>query len=171
MRYTRVALAALIVTLGLGLMLAVEAQTVIVGGAKGKKAAPAGAKGPAVDLKAGLVAQSKLDEKTIEKVLKALGPAVSEQLRAGRQIELPGVGTLQVVRVTEYKDIDANGRPIIMPAKNYIEYVPTTKMNDDANSAGAKPARTVEGYDFRVNPNADPGMKTPYTRTPGTRIR
>jgi nucleoid DNA-binding protein len=158
-------LAALTATLSLGLMLGVEAQT--VGGAKGKKTA---AKGTPTDLKAGLMAQTKLDEKTIEKVLKALGPAVSEQLRAGRQIEFPGVGTLQVVRVTEYKDL-VNGRPAMMPAKNYIEYVPTTKMNDDANSSGAKPARVVDGYEYRVNPNAQPGMKTPYTRTPGTRIR
>ncbi|MFO0843542.1 MAG: hypothetical protein U0797_14255 [Gemmataceae bacterium] len=74
------------------------------------------------------------------------------------------------MRVTEYKDL-VNGRPAMMPAKNFIEYVPTDKMSEDANAAGAKPARVVDGYEFRVNPNANPGMKTPYTRTSGTRIR
>lgn len=167
MRYTKLSLAALAATLGLGLMLAAQAQNVVVGG-KGKAVRPSG---PAANLKAGLAAYAKVDEKTVEKLLKALGPAISDQLRAGRQIELPDVGTLQVVRVNEYKDLGPNGQPVMVPARNYIEFVPTTKMTADANSPGATPARVVDGYEFRINPNSDPGIKTRYTRTSGTRIR
>src|SRR5262249_47828655 len=124
----------------------------------------------AANLKSGIAARTKLKEADVEKMLKALGPVLSEQIRAGREIELPGIGTLRVVRVNEYRDL-VNGRPGTIPARNYVEFTPAAKLNNDANAAGAKPSRTVEGYDFRVNPNADPGQKMPNTRTPSTRIR
>ena len=166
MRTTRSALAALTATLALGLWLHADAQTTSGGKAKPKEKKAA----PVTDLKTGLMAATKYEDKTIEKVLKAFGPAFTDLINSGKSVEIPGVGTFQVVRVTEYKDL-AGGRPVVVPAKNYIEFVPEQKLNDAANSAGAKPARTVEGYDFRINPNADPGMKSPYTRNPGTRIR
>jgi nucleoid DNA-binding protein len=158
MRYAKRALAGLAVILALGLIVTAEAQV-----AGGKKTTPA-------NLKAGIVAATKEKQATIEKIFKALGPAVSEQLRAGREVELPGVGMLRVVRVAEYKDL-VGGRPAVIPARNYVEFVPTASLNSDANSPGARPARTVPGFDFRVNPNADEGIRTGSTRNPGTRTR
>ncbi len=164
MRWTKFILAGVLAAFGLSLVLHVEAQT--VGGVKTLANPPV----PPPDLRSGLIAETKLDEKIIDKVLKALPKVASEQLRGGRSVELTGIGTLQVVRVTEYKDL-VNGRPALMPAHNYIEFVPTEKMNQDANAPGAKPARVVEGFEFRINPNANPGIRTPSTRNPGGRIR
>ncbi|MFO0843541.1 MAG: hypothetical protein U0797_14250 [Gemmataceae bacterium] len=106
MRYTRISLAALTAALTLGLVLNAEAQN--AGGARDKKAE---AKGPAPDLKRGLMDKTKLDEKTIDKVLKALGPAVSEQARAGRQIEFPGVGTSRWCGSPSTRTWSTAGRP------------------------------------------------------------
>lgn len=162
-------------TMGLGLLLSAQAQTVQGGkgtpaGGKSSKTAKAGPTAPAASLKAGIASRAKLKEDAVEKMLKALGPTVSEMLRSGREVELPGVGVLRVVQVSEYKDL-VNGHPATIPAKNYVEFVPNGSLNNDANAPGARPARYVEGYDFRVNPYSDPGIKTNYTRNPGTRTR
>lgn len=122
------------------------------------------------NLKAGLVAATKEKEETVEKLLKAFGPAFSEQLRAGRDVELPGVGTFRVVRVGEHQDL-VGGRPATIAAKNFIEFVPGGTLNADANSPGARPSRTIAGYEFRINPNIDEGMRTPGSRNIGTRTR
>jgi nucleoid DNA-binding protein len=125
----------------------------------------------APDFKAGLVRETKLKEATVEKVLKAFAPAMKEQLRAGRVITIDGVGTFQVVRIDSYKDINRNGEPITIPARNYVEFVPTDDLNVAANAEGAVPARTVKGYKFEVMPNANPGQKTEGLKTGRTRIR
>lgn len=153
MRKAQFALGALIVALAL------TAQAQVL---EAKKTLPS--------LSASIARDTRLKEEAVKKFLDAMGPVFKEQLRAGRQIELPGVGTFQVVRVTEHKDL-VNGRPAVIPAKNYIEFVPVTGLNDAANAPGAVPARTVEGYEFRVNPDSTPGFKTEGKRTPGTRSR
>ena len=158
MRFEKWKLLGLLAALTVGMLLTVDAQTIT-----GKKTTPP-------NLKAGLVAATKEKPDTIEKIFKALGPAVSEQLRAGREVELPGVGMLRVVRVAEHQDL-VGGRPATIPAKNFVEFVPTGSLNTDANSPGARPSRTIEGYEFRVNPNSDPGIRTGSSRLPGTRTR
>jgi len=125
----------------------------------------------AVDFKAGLVRETKYKEATIEKVLKAMGPAMEEQLRAGRSVSIEGVGTFQIVRIEAYQDINRNGEPITIPARNYVEFVPVDTLNTAANADGVVPARTVKGYKFEVMPNASPGIKSEGMRAPRTRIR
>ena len=125
----------------------------------------------APDLKAGLVRETNLKEATVEKVLKAMAPAMKEQLRAGRTVTIDGVGTFQVVRIGAYQDINRNGEPINIPARNYVEFVPAAGLDDAANADGAVPVRTVRGYKFEVNPNANPGQKTEGMRAPRSRIR
>jgi hypothetical protein len=92
------------------------------------------------------------------------------QLRAGKQVEVPGLGLFRIVRINSYRDL-VNGVPAIVPARNYVEFVPTAEVAAIANAPGAVPARTVDGYEFRVNPNAAPGLKTEGTRVPRTRTR
>jgi nucleoid DNA-binding protein len=124
----------------------------------------------APDLKAAIVRDTKLKEPTVEKVLKALPDGVIEQITAGRAVTIEGLGTFQVVRIDAYEDL-VQGKPTLIPARNYIEFVPSDQLNQAANAPGAVPARTVKGYEFRVLPNANPGIKTEGRRTPGTRIR
>jgi hypothetical protein len=58
-----------------------------------------------------------------------------------------------------------------VPARGYVEFSPAADVTSAANAPGAVPNKTVQGYEFRVNPNANGGLKTDYTRTPGTRTR
>jgi nucleoid DNA-binding protein len=120
------------------------------------------------NLKEGLVARTREAPETVDKLLKALAPAVGEQILAGRQVELPGLGSFRVVRIESYKDLDG-GRPITIPARNYVEFVPTEELDGVSNQPGAVPARTVSPMEFRVNPWATPGMKTESIKTIRTR--
>jgi nucleoid DNA-binding protein len=149
MRKAQWGLAALVLTLA-------AVASAQVPGAKAKKVP---------DFKEGIAKESKLKVKTVDQVLKAFGPAIQEQLMAGRTIDLPGVGTFRVVRVNAYRDL-INGIPGVVPARNYVEFVPVTELNTAANAAGAVPARTVEGYQFRVNPNSAPGNKVEDLKVP-----
>lgn len=121
-------------------------------------------------LKGAIAKEAKLKEETVERVLKAFGPAFEAQLRAGREVKLPGVGSFRVVRINEYRDLDG-GRPVTIPAKNYVEFVADDGLNGAANAPGAVPSRTIEGYEFRVNPNSTQGIRTDGKRNPGTRTK
>ncbi len=120
------------------------------------------------EFKPDLVKRSKQKKKAVEAVLDALGPAMQAQLRAGRSVEVPGVGVFRVVRVSAYRDL-VNGLPTTIPARNYVEFVPSAELTAAASSPGAVPARTVEGYQFRVNPNAAPGIKASDVKVPRSR--
>lgn len=127
-------------------------------------------KAPA-SLEEGLVKHSGVKDRSAEKLLKALGPAVKEQLLAGRVVELPGLGVLRVVRVDSHKDLGPGGRPIIVPARNYVEFVPAGGLDTVANQPGAVPARTVEPFEYNVRPGAAPSTRSEYLRTTRTRPR
>lgn len=133
-------------------------------GQVGKPKAPA-------TLKDGLVNGTGYEEEAVERFLKALGPAVTEQLLAGRRVEMPGLGTFQVVRVDAYRDLGPGGRPITVPARNYVEFIPSEGMDKVANQPGAVPAREVGAFDFIVNPGATPGIRTEGIKTIRTRPR
>ncbi len=145
----------------LALVLGVAADAQVVTGPPPK---------PPGEFKAEIAKASKQKEDTVNQVFKALGPAFSAQLRSGRQVELPGIGTFRVVQVSAHRDMVA-GRPVTTPSRNYVEFVPAEGIDTAANAPGAVPAKTVEGYEFRVNPNANPGIKIEGSRTPGIRIR
>lgn len=157
MNQAKWALAAFICILAGVLTLGASAQI-----APGRKAVPA-------NFKAGVAAITKEKGPLVDKLLKALGPAATEQLRAGRTVELPGLGTLRVVRVAEHRDL-VQGIPTTIPARNYIEFVPMADLERVANEPGVVPARTVEGWEFRVlPPGVNPGAKTEGIKVPRTR--
>ncbi|MFO0876695.1 MAG: HU family DNA-binding protein [Gemmataceae bacterium] len=162
MRTTKYALAGLLVTLTLGLVMSATAQSIVTPAANSKTLPSS--------IKESIAQETNYKSEAVEKMLKALAPAVSEQLRAGREVELPGLGMFRVVRIDEYRDL-VNGRMTIIPARNFVEFVPTERLNQDANAFGARPSRTVEGWEFRANPNSIQGFRTPNTRNLGTRTR
>ena len=100
----------------------------------------------------------------------ALGPVITDKLRSGEAVTLPGVGILRVVRVEEHKDL-ATGLPTRVPPANYIEFVPTAELSGAANAPGAVPALVVPPNEFIVNPNSNPGVRTGGMRTGGSRTR
>src|SRR5436305_827982 len=128
MRRAQWGLAALIVTLAL----TAHAQV------PGRKGVP--------EFKSDVAKRAKQKKKTVGNVFEVLGPAMREQLSAGRQVEISGVGIFRVVRVAAHRDL-VNGLPTTIPARNYIEFVPSAELNAAANAPAAIPARTVPGYE------------------------
>lgn len=159
MRSAKWSLVGLAVVLAWGIVMSARAQV----GGKNKKTLPP-------SLKAGVAAATRYKEEAIDKVFKALGPALSDQLRAGREVELPGVGVFRVVQVQQYRDL-VNGRPAVVPPRNYVEFVPNAGLDAIANAPGVRAARVVENAEFRVNPNAEGGIRVGPTRNIGTRTR
>jgi nucleoid DNA-binding protein len=162
-RFHRRALTALMLTLAAVLLLAapVLSQRILVQGETAK---------PAVTLTARLAKSADIPEEKVAKLLKELGPAISAQLAKGEKVELPGLGTLRVVRVAEHRDL-VNGRPAIIAAKNYVEFLPVGALNDAANAPGAVPQDTVPVWQFNPLGNQVPSERIPSGRVPGTKTR
>jgi nucleoid DNA-binding protein len=106
----------------------------------------------------------------VNSFLKELGPAVTAEIIRGNQVILPGLGTLRVVRVAEHRDL-RNGRPVVIPATNYVEFVPTGGLVQAANSATARPAATVPAFEFVPKPNGAPSERAPKVRATQIRTR
>ncbi|MGL4553629.1 MAG: hypothetical protein ACRC33_20900, partial [Gemmataceae bacterium] len=57
-----------------------------------------------------------------------------------------------------------------IPARNNVEIVASPELDKIANDPGTVPARVVEPFEFRVNPDAAPGTRTDGIKVPRTRI-
>jgi|SRR5947209_2465607 len=156
----RLALAGLVGGLGLVLVLATPVHS--------QKKDPRDAKD---DTLAGRLAKAtKFSEQDVNKFMQAFGPAVQEELRRGRAVSVPGLGTFRVVRVPEHKDMQVgSGRPVTVAASNTVEFIPAGELGNAANSTGAVPAETVPPFEYVPLPGQTPGQRTPRTRTPGQR--
>ncbi len=130
---------------------------------------PAAKEQPAT-LSGRVAAQTKLKEEDVAKVLEALGPAVRDQLARGDRAELPGLGVFRVVRVAAHRDL-VDGRPAMIEASNYVEFLPTGGLVDAANAAGAVPSDTVLPFQFVPLPNQATGLVMPDDRMPNVRVR
>jgi nucleoid DNA-binding protein len=111
---------------------------------------------------------AKVSEENVTKMFEALGPAVREELRRGRSVSIPGLGTFRVVRVAEHRDLK-NGRPVTIPASNTVEFLAEGDVIQATNTDGARPEETVPAFQYNPLPNANPGQKMPVIRNPGTR--
>lgn len=129
----------------------------------------AATKKPPRSFNADLAAEAKVKEEVIERVIKAIGPVVRAQLRAGRQVDIPGVGSLQIIQIGEHREL-VDGRPGTIAARNIVEFVGTPETEAAANAPGVVPARVIEGYEFRINPRSNPGIRTDTVRTPDMRV-
>jgi nucleoid DNA-binding protein len=131
---------------------------------------PPSLKEPAT-LKGRLAKAVDVPEEKVEKFLKALGPAVAAQLAKGEKVEFPGLGTFRVVRVPEHRDL-VNGRPAMIPANNYVEFIPTAGLVDASNAPGAVPQDTVPIWRFDPLPgDSAPSNRLPATRVPSSKTR
>ena len=120
---------------------------------------------------AGSVAKaSKVSEDDVNKVLKALGPAMREELRKGQAVSIEGLGTFRIVKLPEYRDLK-DGKPVIIPTRNTVEFLPGEGMLDAANSENATPAVVVPAFEYNALPGQTPGQKMGKTRVPDVRVR
>ncbi|MFL5241845.1 MAG: HU family DNA-binding protein [Gemmataceae bacterium] len=107
---------------------------------------------------------SKVSEEDVNKVLRAIGPALLEDIRRGKTVDIPGFGSFRVVRVGGHRDM-VEGLPIKVPARNTVEFLPSAGLSDAANAAGTDPAVTVPPFEYIVLPGQTPSQKTDYIRT------
>ena len=121
-------------------------------------------------LTAAVAKKSKLPEDDVKAMLEALGPIVREKLANGETVELPGLGTIRVVRVPEHKDL-VQGRPATISAVNNVEFLPVGKIVQAANAPGAVPAVTVPAFEYDPLPGQTRSQRAPYVRMPNDRIR
>jgi nucleoid DNA-binding protein len=154
--------AALFSALSLAACLTAPAQTIKIGPRPPDKTK--------ASLESRIATISNIPEENVVRVLRALGPAVSERINHGETVEIPGLGVFRVARVEEHKDL-VNGRPATIPAINYVEFLPAGALNDAANSEKAVPAVSVPGFEYVPIPNEARGLRTENTRTPGIRTR
>jgi nucleoid DNA-binding protein len=115
-----------------------------------------------------LAKAAKTSEENANRVYQALGPVIRDDLGHGKQVSVPGLGTFRVVRVEEHRDL-RNGRPVVIPAVNTVEFVSEGALLDAANAAGATPAESVPPFQYVPLPGQTPGQKVGPVRTPGTR--
>jgi nucleoid DNA-binding protein len=112
---------------------------------------------------------TKLEVDDVNKVLRQLGPVISAKLARGERIEIAGLGTFRVVRVGEHRDM-IDGRPGVVAAYNYVEFLPVQEIVNAANAPGAVPSETVPAFQYNVLPNQIPSLRVPNVRAPSTRV-
>ncbi len=113
---------------------------------------------------------AKVEEEDTVKVLTALGPAVTRQLAAGRQVSIVGLGTFRVVRIAATRNLE-DGRVVVQPARNTIEFIPDGAVEQAANAPGAVPVVEVPAFQYVPLPGQTPSQKVPTGRAPSSRIR
>jgi nucleoid DNA-binding protein len=116
-----------------------------------------------------MLAATKLPEKDLRTFLSALGPAISGSIASGQTVSIPGLGTFRVVNIPSHRDMAAGGRPIIVGARNYVEFLPAGNLVGAANSGSATPAVSVPQFEYIPLPDRVPGARVPGTRAPSTR--
>ena len=117
-----------------------------------------------------LVKRARVSEEAVARLLNTLGPAVREQLANGRDVTLPGLGVFRVVRVPEHRNL-VDGRPTTIPARNTVEFLPDGGISAAANNPQARPAATVQPFEYNILPGQTPSQRAPSTRLPSSRIR
>jgi nucleoid DNA-binding protein len=115
-----------------------------------------------------LAKKAKLTEQQAQAFYNALGPILRSELSRGKTVELPGLGTFRVVRIAEHRDM-AGGRPIVVPARNTVEFLGGGDLIDAANSGSAVPAEVVPPFQYNTIPGQVPGQRIGTVRNPGTR--
>src|SRR5260370_29308858 len=73
-----------------------------------------------------IVQATKLSPENTDRFLRALGPAIRDDLKQGKQVSLPGLGTFRVVQIAEHRELKGgsldSGEPVVIPATNVVEF-------------------------------------------------
>jgi nucleoid DNA-binding protein len=115
-----------------------------------------------------LTTATKLPRENVDKFLSALGPAISAHLAGGEPVQVPGLGLFRVVSVPEHRDL-VDGRPAVIPAANYVEFVPSVAISATANTPGIVPSIIVPPFRYNTLPGQTPSDRVGGTRQPTTR--
>jgi nucleoid DNA-binding protein len=116
-----------------------------------------------------IAAITKVPLPTVNLVLQTQVALVREDLKQGKSVSLPGLGTFRIVRVAAHKDL-RNGRPVEIPAVNTVEFLADGPLDTAANAESAVPAETVPEFKYIPLPTQTPGLKEPRNRVPPQRV-
>lgn len=82
-----------------------------------------------------------MKEQEVQKRLQELGQEIEADLARGQTAAVPGLGTIQVVRVMPHRET-IGGRPV-MVEKNTVQLLPAGSLDAVANSPGARAVTTI----------------------------
>jgi nucleoid DNA-binding protein len=72
-----------------------------------------------------LAGAGKANEAEVQAMLRQLGPALAVELRRGRQVDLPGLGSFQLIDRPEYQALDrSTGQLVLAPGGRSVLFVP-----------------------------------------------
>jgi nucleoid DNA-binding protein len=113
---------------------------------------------------------SGVSQEDVAKVLRALAGPLKDDLRQGKSVGLNGVGTFRIVKLPEYRDLK-DGKPVIIPPRNSVEFQPAGDLAEAANAEGAVPAASVPAFEYNALPGQTPGMRMDGVRMPQVRVK
>jgi nucleoid DNA-binding protein len=113
---------------------------------------------------------SGVSEEDVAKVLRALPGVVKDDIRQGKTVSVGGLGTFRIAKLPEYRDLK-DGKPVIIPPRNSVEFQPAGDLADAANAEGAVPAVTIPAFEYNALPGQTPGMRMDGTRMPNIRVK
>jgi nucleoid DNA-binding protein len=117
-----------------------------------------------------LMERTGLSDRDVITFLNVLGPSIGEQISQGRMIYIPGLGSFRTVLIPPHRDL-VYGRPVTVPAINWVEFLPAENVVLSANSPYAVPHVVVPAFQYVPIPNRVQSLKTPRTRVPNVRTR
>lgn len=117
--------------------------------AKPPAAKPQAPSGPAT-LEQRLAKKWNMSEGDVRKRLEELGQEVQADLGDGRTTDVPGLGTLRVIRLHLHRET-VNGRSVIVDNRHTVQLVPVGNLLAVANGPGARPAEEILPRDFFYN--------------------
>ena len=111
-----------------------------------------------------------MTEEQAARVFAAIGPAVRDELKKGKTVTIPNLGTFRVVRVAGHKDMEpGTGRILNVPARNTVEFLVNDGLDDVANGPAVEPAETVPAFQYVPLRDRVPSQKVGGTRSEGVR--
>lgn len=114
---------------------------------------------------------SGVKEKDAERVVNALGAAAFEDLKQGKTVSIPNLGSFRIVRYPSYRNIDNTTRPYTVPAVNAVEFTQATSLGEAANIEGIEPEEKIPPpYQFNPLGGRTPTQTPPEVRTSGQRV-
>lgn len=122
------------------------------------------------DLVAGIHAATGIDHGAVRAVLAALAAAVQATVAAGDLMELPGIGTLQGVRVdARVVRHPRTGKPIAVPSQIRPRFTPAIDLDEALypGRAAAIRARERARYQAKTRAAAGIGEGAPTGAVPG----
>jgi nucleoid DNA-binding protein len=140
---------------------AITAEPVVKPGATPKRA----------ETFAGKIAKaSGVSEEDVNKVLRALPGVVKDEIRQGKNVSISGLGSFRIVKLPEYRDLK-DGKPVIIPPHNSVEFQPAGDLADAASAEGAVPAATIPAFEYNALPGQTPGVRSDGMRMPNIRVK